>query len=251
MIFSTLIAWLGLWASAPAQSFVTVQNSQIVTPVYGPADRTPGPRVIPATHVVPVSAPNQPVKVQNGKAPAGADEAADIFVRTELPGSQTLFRSRDSEGQFYERIRQEVKRVPGSSPAIFPEETPISKESYTQPAYPRLDPVTKLPYARMTELVEPSYVCHRRLLFEQPNFERLGYNFGAAQPIVHMGVFYYDMAMLPYHAYSNLRVPGECSVGKCMPGDPGPFTVPIERFSVTGAIGEAGAILGGMYLFRD
>ena len=176
------------------------------------------------------------------------DESADLVVRTELPGPQRLF-TRESEAQFYERVRQEVKKQVGANPPIFPEQMAITKERYSQPAYPRVDPLLKLPFPQMVEMVEPSYVCHRRLLFEQPNFERVGHNFGMAQPIVQLGVFYYDVAMLPYHYCSDLRNRGECNVGKCLPGDPAPLTVPIERFSVTGIIGQAGAVIGGFYLF--
>lgn len=193
----------------------------------------------------------QPPQGKNGAPPrvlASANEAADSFVRTELPGPQRLF-MRESEAQFYERVRQEVKRRPGDGPAIFPQEPIISKASYIQPPYPRVDPIDKKPYLPRVEVVEPSYVCHRRLLFEQPNFERAGWNFGAVQPALQMGIFYYDLAMLPYHFYSDLRHPGECSTGKCLPGDPAPFVVPIERFSVTGVIGQAGALIGGLYLF--
>ncbi len=177
-----------------------------------------------------------------------ADEAGEYYVRTELPGPQRLF-MRESEAQFYDRIRQDLKRQQGTGPAIFPEEPIISRESYEHVPYPRLDPVTKQPYPRIAEVVEPCYVCHGRLLFEQPNFERIGYDFGMCQPGLQMATFYYDLIMLPYHINSNYKVRGECSVGKCLPGDQAPFTVPIERFSVTGVIGEAAAVISGFYLF--
>ena len=90
---------------------------------------------------------------------------------------------------------------------------------------------------------------HRRLLFEQPNFERGIWDLGILQPVANLGVFYYDMAMLPYHFYSDWRDRSESNVGKCIPGDQAPLRVPIERFSVTGAIGEVGVIIGGGYLF--
>jgi hypothetical protein len=65
---------------------------------------------------------------------------------------------------------------------------------------------------------------------------------------MHLATFYYDVALAPYHLWSNFSNRGECSVGKCLPGDGAPFTVPVERFSVTGVIGEMGAIIGGAYL---
>jgi len=181
-----------------------------------------------------------------GKNPPRIEEATAGIIRTELPGPQRLF-MRESEAQFYDRIRQETKNDKGAVPAIFPEEMPLTKEKYNQ-NYPRIDPITRTPVAQLPLEVEPSFVCHRRLLFEQPNFERIGYNFGITQPLLQMGTFYYDLIMLPYHFWSDFSHRAECSVGKCLPGDPAPFTVPIERFSVTGAIGEAGAIIAAAYL---
>jgi hypothetical protein len=174
------------------------------------------------------------------------DDPTAIVIRTDLPGPQRLF-MRESEAAFYDRIRQETKNDRGAVPAIFPEEIPISKEKY-QLSYPRVDPITRAPFPHAPLEVEPSFVCHRRLLFEQPNFERIGYNFGVVQPFLHVTTFYYDMVLLPYHLWSDFSHRAECNIGKCLPGDPAPFTVPIERFSVTGIIGEAGAIIAAAYL---
>lgn len=265
--------WLASLSNAHGQGFMTVTDGKVVTPNFTPASKKtatttpagPGAAVVPAVQVTPGSAGTQTPAttvipttqvVPNGirqvqaKMPQARpqDEGADIFVRTELPGPQRLF-TRESESQFYDRIRHEVKKQPGAGPAIFPEEAPISKGWHSRPTYPRIDPADKQPFRPMVETVEPSYVCHRRLLFEQPNFERLGYDFGILQSGLHLGVFYYDLAMCPYHYWSDLKNRAECSAGKCLPGDPAPFTVPIERFSVTGVIGEAGAIIGGLYLF--
>jgi len=221
-----------------------------VTPKFVPTGQR-DVELITATHE---EAPNskQP-GIKNGVQQVGgqSEKTTDQYViRTELPGPQRQF-MRESQAKFYDRIRQELKSQGSTNPAIFPEDMPVSKEVYTRPSYPRVDPLLRQPFPEMIELVEPAYVCHRRLLFEQPNFERAGWNLGAAQPLAHITVFYYDLALMPYHFYSDFRNRGECSVGKCLPGDPAPFTVPIERFSVTGLIGEAGAIIGGLYLFTN
>jgi hypothetical protein len=234
-IISAVIAWLALWSGAHAQP-------EVITPKFVPVGQRPLTGIIPASEVLPIAYQPQP---KDKKAPVEGN--MEYLVRTELPGPQLLF-SRESEAQFYDRIRNKAKQT-GTGPAIFPEEPVVSKESYTSPTYPRIDPIEKRPFAHMTEVVEPSYVCHGRLLFEQPNFERVGWNFGFLQPGMQMATFYYDVLLLPYHACSNWRVPGECNIGKCLPGDPAPFTVPIERFSVTGIIGQAGAIIAGFYFF--
>src|SRR5439155_17432134 len=104
-------------------------------------------------------------------------------------------------------------------------------------------------FPKMVELVEPSYVCHGRLLWEQPNFERLGYNFGVLQPALCLGVFYYDTALLPYHVWSDWRCTMDCTYGRCMPGDQAPLLVPRERFSVTGLVGQSATLIGIGFLF--
>jgi hypothetical protein len=237
-------AW-GVQAQAPS-------SETVVTPKFVPVGQRPSTGVVAAGYtqpLLPAQQPNRDVPAMQPRRPAPAEDIADLNLRTELPGQQRLF-MRESEVQFYERIRQDAKRQPGSNPAIFPTEEPvISKVSYVQPNYPRIDPRTQQPFARRLETVEPCYVMHRRLLFEQPNFERSLYDLGVAQPLVQLGVFYYDVAAAPYHIWSDLRDRNESSAGKCLPGDPAPFTVPCEKFSVTGLVGEAGAIIGLGFLF--
>lgn len=174
-------------------------------------------------------------QLQPPRATVG-DDRMEPYVRTDLPGPQRLF-LRQSETQFFDRIAQEVKKQ-GGARAMFPETPILSKEPWRPRAFPP-----------MVEFVEPAYVCHRRLYFEQPNFERYGYDFGVLQPAMNLGVFYYDVFMFPYHAFSDLHNCTECNVGKCLPGDPAPMLYTPERFSVTGTIGQAAAIVGGLYLF--
>jgi hypothetical protein len=251
--------------SVQAQSFITPTTpgtDPVVTPKFVPVGQRPISGAVQAGYTQPLvvtQPPNRdvqrpspgvvPAAFTQQPAPAQApykDDTADLNLRTELPGQQLLFK-RESEANLYERIRQ---NAPRSNPAIFPTEEPvISKVSYVHPSYPRLDPRTKQPFGNMVETVEPCYVMHRRLLFEQLNFERGLYDLGVAQPLVSLGVFYYDVATAPYHIWSDLRDRNESSVGKCLPGDPAPFLVPCEKFSVTGLIGEFGAIAGLRILF--
>jgi hypothetical protein len=232
---------LALGFASGAQAQGQLQNIPVIVPTYSP----PSSGVTPTNQLVPVAAAQGKVIPQQR---GGTESGTARFIRTELPGPQRLF-TRESQEQFYDRMRQEAKEV-GDPPALFPEEIPLSKKKITVQSYPRIDPTspTEARVGLLTMEVEPSYVCHRRLLFEQPNFERIGYDFGILQPGLHMTTFYYDLAMSPYHFWSNLSNRGECNIGKCLPGDPAPFTVPIERFSVTGVIGEMGFIIGGLYL---
>jgi hypothetical protein len=210
-----------------------VQTADAITPRFVPAQQRQSGPIIPAGYtepaprILPIALPAQPVLA--GK-PKKADDD-EPFIRSELPGPQRLFQ-RDSEGQFFDRLAQKMKKADGSR-AIFPEEPEVSKAAYRPRNFPR-----------MVEVVEPSYVCHARLYWEQPNFERLGYNFGYLQPALCLGIFYYDTAMFPYHYFSDLRTRYDCTHGKCLPGDPAPLLVPCERFSVTGLVGQSGAMFG-------
>jgi hypothetical protein len=187
--------------------------------------------------------PDRAVYPNPNLAPGGIDKKSDqggaaaFSVRTDLPDFADLIR-RDSETSYFRRVEQETRTSPHEPRLVLPETAPLSKE----PFRPRTMP-------RMVELVEPIYLCHRRLYFEQPNFERLGYNFGILQPALSLGVFYYDLAMFPYHFWSDPHCRLECNVGKCLPGDCAPLLLYRERFSPLGVLGTAGTVVGGLYLF--
>jgi hypothetical protein len=165
-----------------------------------------------------------------------AEALYDFSVALELPGSDRVFR-RDSETDFYDRIRLESAR-PGQGPVIFPEEYPLTTEKYQ-----------RRPFPPRVEGVEPSYVCHGRLFFEQPNFERQGWDLGIVTPVVNLGAYYYDLLLLPYHSATRPFQRTDCSAGKCLPGDSTPLYLYPEEFSVTGLVGQAGVVTGLFYLF--
>lgn len=238
-ITSAALLWLGWLSGADAQP-APAQDNTIVTPRFVPAPKRVPSDAVPV-HFAEPSAPaakTAPAAAQGlDKTKARSDAAIDeMYLPPDLPGPQIQFR-RESEAAFYMRIAQTAPKQLGQA-AIFPVETPVSKEAYQPRVFP----------PQMAQ-VEPLFVLHQRLLFEQPNFERGLWDFGIVQPVISLGVFYYDMALLPYHFYSDLRDRSEGNLGKCLPGDQTPLRVPIERFSVTGAIGEVGVIIAGGYLF--
>jgi hypothetical protein len=172
----------------------------------------------------------------NVRGKVGEDEV-EFNIQTELPGLNRLTR-RISEAQFYESIVQESRSRPGYARVFFPEELPVSQEVYSPRQFPP-----------MVNTVEPHYVCHGLLYFEQPNFERHGWSLGPIQPLVSTAIFYYDLASLPYHYWSRPCQHYDCSSGKCLPGDPTPLLCYREHFSVTGLVGETATILGGFFAF--
>ena len=161
----------------------------------------------------------------------------DFPVTKELPGLDRLTR-RESEKELFNRIRQETRKRPGSERALFPEEAPIAKEKYS----PRQYPVGQIK-------VEPAYVCHGRLIFEQPNFERYGYDFGFFQPAVSTVITMCDVFTMPYQCCKRPFQQYDTSAGKCLPGDAVPLLLyPLEP-SLTGLLGEGLAGVGLLFAF--
>jgi hypothetical protein len=178
-----------------------------------------------------ITYPAQPPKVKTVgvmSRKSATEEDIDFAIRPELPDIIALTQ-RISEAHMLETWRQDARKRPGTGRIYFPTEPVIGREPYAGRQF-----------HNMLESVEPSYVCHRRLLFEQPNFERYGWSLGAVQPVAHLLVFYYDMAMLPYHLWDRPCEDFDCTVGKCLPGDPTPLYLWRERFSLSGMAAEIG-----------
>jgi hypothetical protein len=166
------------------------------------------------------------------------DDDIGFNIRTDLPGPERLFDSRKSEEMMKEYIRRDSDSRSGASRVIFPEYPPLSTEPYKGRQF-----------ARSTTHVEPSYVCHGRLHFEQLNMERAGWDLGAITPGANLAVFYYDVFMLPYHSWTNPCVCYDCSAGKCLPGDNSPFYFYREPLSVSGLAAQTLAVGGGFFVF--
>ena len=261
-----LAGWLTLAGAARAQD-VLAWGVQWQTAAAGPRREMPAPTPLlrPASFQKKVDAPAEQKAPEKGteKAPGGegaqfppsreparsgsnplgtrgkfgTEDDVDFVIQTELPGLDRLTQ-RLSEAQFYTRIEQESRRRPASPRVHFPEPDQTPREPYLPRAFPP-----------MVQTVEPAYVCHRRLYFEQPNFERHGWDLGPVTPAVNLAVFYYDTLMFPYHYWSRPCDRIECNAGKCLPGDPTPLLLYREKFSVTGLVGQTGAVVGGIFAF--
>jgi hypothetical protein len=165
-------------------------------------------------------------------------EGQEYDIRLTPPGIDTLFR-RETEKDLQERMRQEALSRANPVRIEFPHEEPyLTKEPYKDRAF-----------APTSELVEPNYVCYRRLGFEQKNFERQGWDLGFIAPFVSAAVFYKDVALLPYHAGTEICRRYECNTGYCLPGTPTPLLLYPPEFSVLGTFFEAGTIAGILLVF--
>jgi hypothetical protein len=145
-----------------------------------------------------------------GSAPKGdVAEALGILLQLTPPPPERLFEFK-SEAQVRAQIREDFKNIRKvefpPSPEIVPAPRPIAR---------------LWPY--VTAVAEPSYVCFKRLWFEQRNFERYGYDYGVLQPVISTGVFYTDLALMPLHWLSHPLRWYDCSAGQCLPGDPVPL----------------------------
>jgi hypothetical protein len=161
-----------------------------------------------------------------------------------LPSPATMF-SLDGEKAFVQRENQrraaqdaslpaEKRRKPIEFPALVA--VPGSEGAFMARVFPQ-----------QTSLIEPNYVCYRRLFFEDRNAERYGWSLGPLQPIASGLKFLGDWMISPYRFGSQRFARYECSAGLCLPGDHVPYMIYPPGLSITGAGVEAGVAL--MLLF--
>ena len=167
----------------------------------------------------------------------GAPEEMEPIIQLQPPGPQRIFQL-DSEARLHERWRQLGRDEAQPEPIQFPEEPVVGEGPYLGRQFAQRD-----------MLVEPSYVCHHRLFFEDKNSERYGWDLGFVQPFLSAGVFYWDLALLPYHFWTNPCQHYECSAGYCLPGDPVPYLIYPPQISFTGFAAEAATIVGLLAVF--
>jgi hypothetical protein len=171
------------------------------------------------------------------KAPSEGSGGGGYEPQLQPPGPHRLFRL-ESERSLFERMRQEALTTDARR-IEFPEEPDIGRGLTWEGRH----------YPPMAEVVEPCYVCYRRLYFEDLNSERYGWDLGFIQPFVSAGLFFKDLAMLPYHAAIDPCRCYECNSGYCLPGDPVPYALYPPGLSVTGLVAEGAAWVGIAALF--
>ena len=173
------------------------------------------------------------------ETPSPPPKAAESY--SPGPDPKRIFRL-ESESSLTGRMIQDSKS--GENPLelkytfVHPDYPTVTKEKYE---FRRWEP--------LTELVEPPYVCYRRLYFEQINSERYGWSLGLGQPVLSAGIFFWDVAWLPYHAFTEPLRRYECNAGYYLPGDPVPYLIYLPPWSWCGAAMEAGAIVGYALLY--
>ena len=228
---------------------------------------TPMPRLIPADAL---PAGTVPGTVMSFQKPAGGgvvaqpvvnDRTAQVPKEPEKPKTppkslvnpisrDKAFRFEDDR-TFEKRIIDELKQEAGSR-----SDDKTKKAAADTIALPVVNPLsppgTVMPPRSFTPtqlLVEPSYVVHRRLLFEELNAERYGWDFGIAQPLISTAQFYGDVVLWPARLASNIHERYDTSAGKCPPGSPVPYFLYPPEITPFGALVGFTVIGGAVAIF--
>jgi hypothetical protein len=93
-------------------------------------------------------------------------------------------------------------------------------------------------------------LSHKPMYFEDVHLERYGHSWNPVlQPFMSGAHFFTSVALLPYQI--GLYPPNECiyTLGYYRPGDCAPYLIDPVPLSLRGALLEAGAVTGGVFLF--
>jgi hypothetical protein len=144
-----------------------------------------------------------------------------------------------------EKSRKELLAI--NDPSVDP--------TYRFPALPVVSPpgVAYQPktaaYAPRKVILEPGYIVHRRLHFEEKNSERAAWDLGPMTTLVSAAYFWKDTLLLPQSLASGC-VYGhwDTSAGKCLPGSPSPYYLYPPGLTLTGTAVEGVVVTGAVFL---
>jgi hypothetical protein len=226
---------LGLWPANPAAAQVTVVQQAVETGRPVPVSKPE----VPAMHV---PAPVVPVRFQMGIR-GSADESQPFYqIQLEPPGLQQLAQGMQSDATLQERIRQQTLSNPATANerVDFPDEPILSYGRYAGRG-----PL----WQQRSLIVEPHYVNYWKLLYEDKNAERYGWDLGEIQPVVSYGLFLWDTVLLPLHLFNDPCRKTESSAGYCLPGDSTPYLLYPPQVTLTGALAEVAVIVALAAIF--
>ncbi len=247
------------WAPPPPLPSATTPAYRPLQPADAPANRKPAAPAGPTTRPV--------LTLQK---PAGADAAKDApkDPKTDEPKETPkadrdppkaintpakLFRL-DGEGDLLRRITGELlseettRYTAGSKDDA--DRRPPAATDFEPPTVASLarpgdvyQPKT-LGYPPAQAVLEPGYVVHRRLYFEELNSERYGWEVGLAQPAISTLLFWKDTVLFPAKLASHFGEWYDTSAGKCPPGSPLPYKLYPEPVDAFGLLVGTGAVVG-------
>jgi hypothetical protein len=170
--------------------------------------RWPAPPEVANPPVPPPAAPSPAIVQVQALQRAEADRATPLGS----PDPDAVFR-RESEARLRARMAAEARQAGRPLPR-FPQEPALPEESGARHPGPA-------PAAR----VEPAWTCYERLMFEQKNAERYGWDLGVVAPLVATGGFYLDVLTAPVRRLVEPCRAFDCNAGYCLPDDPVPYRV--------------------------
>lgn len=97
--------------------------------------------------------------------------------------------------------------------------------------------------------IEPGFVVHRKLHFEELNSERHLWDLGFIQPMVSTLYFYKDVVLWPASLASNIHERYDTSAGKCLPGSPYPYSLYPPAYDLLGLSAETSILVGAAFIF--
>jgi hypothetical protein len=224
-------AALVLGGLVQAQTPLPVLEPVPVTPALVPAPKKAKPHEKFANE-------RAPIQQVQAYPTTGADVSAGEYqFLVTPPGPERLFQLEPESG-FQARLQNEWRDNGHKDRLTFPEEPVLATTAYAGRSWPEYG----LP-------VEPYFVAHKRLLFQQINAERYGWDLGIIDPPLEAGIFFADVALLPYHAFTDPFRCASTGAGYCLPGDPVPYLLYPPEKSLTGALAEAGAVGAVLAIF--
>lgn len=119
-----------------------------------------------------------------------------------------------------------------------PPECPLGDKEYSERCF-----------SPVTYTWKASGLCHKPLVFEEPQLERYGHSFRPiVQPICSAAHFFACVPAIPY--ILGVETPNECvyTLGYYRPGSCAPFTIDPLPLSVRGALFQGAAVAGGIAL---
>ena len=189
----------------------------------------------------PVDAPAAVPQPVIRQTPAPVDSPKELDPRvTELPPRGVIFLMYDDAALQRAILKSIGERLnkPPESLMPFPKLKPT-----VPPGTPYVAKTVHLPPSKME--FEAGFVIHHRLLFEEKNSERYGWDLGFISPFVSTAAFYRDVLMWPHNLATSLVVGGmDTNAGKCLPGSPTPYYLYPPGLTITGGIAEGVVITG-------
>jgi hypothetical protein len=224
----------------PAPPTVSIIQATATAPV-GLAPMPVSEMVPPDSALVQAQEPPSVKKIDNPKTPGGGD-----LYSTKLPPRDIVFRRRNDvelEKAIVEQIRKDLGFNLKDTSLAFPKGEKIGGDVAYVPK--------TMNYPPRQAVMQPLYVVHRRLLFEELNSDRYGWDLGFIQPIVSMAYFYKDVLLLTNNMVSGVAYGFyDTNAGKCSPGTPVPYQLYPPGLTITGTATETAVITGLAFLIH-